>query len=1220
MAITILNGGKLASGSNLQRIVGYEVASKLEVATSTFTETTTNSTRNIVKDSLLEELTDPLNEITSQKFISFVNRAIRNGDYELRFENTHKVMSIGEFNRRKKQLLKLLNIHAKTPTKVLLSDEVLKSKVFSGIYDIVLSAQNQLKAQITVDTCTGDLKDTAAKTTSGNAEKKVSPDIPSSMFVMQEQNQLGKSVVGIGAVSLKTYFILSTANNIKASRVTNLINQGRYSDAYELFKTMKITNPITGELTTIANTNLNIIERALNKINPEVNTDLANLKETWLKELQQMKQNTSYISTPEFLSGIISLAADNAKDLALPKLNATEDLVDLYTTATMIGIPFLGTVDGDKKVTGISEIMTSPIFNWLTKMGEDNIFNSYSKGRKTKDMIEVALRKSFKLFPNNTYGLQKLVNDYNAYVDRHNAEAEKNGETLWKHIQGKDKKGKWTGEFLTNALDITRVKKWVATQIKSSNDIAILKEQSKDLANGTIEINDIIDSLPEEENGQPRVIIRWSEADWYKVYKALEFYEKLLDQLSPIKQGVADGMAPEIGLLNSLSNLLNLVEEMSTLGRQGGINQGLKTNMKDFYDFKYKVENLINDELSLKSKKDTFKKFLGTLSNINPFFNEELLKLSKEPFSMTRFLWDKEYANKMCIIMEHFKVGFNILDSLRYSPHFFAMSKLVPIADYTMNSVAVMYRTSTKIADTLLKGNPNIKGEEKISSLSQNDFDAIEDYVNDLMIFEFLKQEGITLDLSAIIEETGANVSTYETSKATNTTSRRELKLDSALSIASAKHIIESVIIPYLKTTEPFKNNKFVQDLNASADKNGTIIFALPIQMMEADKDETTRNLYMEYLTGFNELSRYSIGGINLGDMFFLYNLIVNKNSFGQKALTRIFEDLIDSKFTPEIISKYYKFIGKLDNEEISLGDINMNEVKYRIAKYSKGTKVTSDKKLDLTGDFTLDLPFTANLNEEVLMSPKSSLIDYKPISSMTSEEVLRVLANKLNVNRASKLVEVIDDEHELVKSLGFKERGFIKDGVVYLNTSAFKAQGATEALSVGLHEVAHLIIAGIKAQKPESETRQKFYQMFLRILNDKDLMQKWEAIYPNRFGSDLAEEILCNEMETLLTNRISKDDQYQLQLIEDKILFSGIKELFSEAEDLSDVMGASLQTIVENFTKDLFVFSDDISSQYIKGSQQLAAIKAYLFRQGEKLENNQEADKKNNLQQKCEF
>lgn len=1225
LAMTILNGGKLASGSNLQSIVGYNVASKLEVATSTFSETTTNPTRNIVKDSLLKELTEPLDEITSQKFISFVNRAIRNGDYELRFENTHAIMSTGEFNRRKKQLLKLLNKHANTPTRVLLSDEVLKSKVFSGIYDIVLSAQNQLKAQITVDTCTGDLKDTAAKTVSGNAEKKVSPDIPSSMFVMQEQNQLGKSVVGIGAVSLKTYFILSTANNIKASKVADLINHGNYYNAYELFTTMEIANPINGGITTIANTNLNIIERALNKINPEKNTDLADLKKRWLGELQQMKQNTSYISTPEFLSGIISLAADNAKDLALPKLNATEDLVDLYTTATMIGIPFLGTMDGDKKVTGISEIMTSPIFNWLTKMSEDNIFNSYSKGRKTKDMIKVALRRSFKIFPNNVEGLKKLVHDYNAYVDRHNAEVEKSGGTFWEHIVGEDDKGRWTGEFLTGKKDIERVKEWVKTQIKASDDVAAIKEENKALANGEIDTNDIVDAL-DMENEQPQAIIRWTESHWYKVYKALEFYESLLDQLSPIQTSTKTGstlessgqISPELGLLNSLSTLLSLVKEMSTLGAQGGINQGLKTNMRDFYNFKYKVEDIINEELSLKSKKDTFKDFLGSLNNVSPLFIEELLKLSEEPFSMTRFLWDKDYADKMCIIMRHFKSGFNILDSLRYSPHFFAMSKLVPIADYTMKSVSVMYDTATKIADTLTKGSPNTE-EETVFNLSQNDFDAIEDYINDLMIFEFLKQKDITLDLNAIIEETGANISTYETSKATNTTSRRSLKLDNALSIASAKHIIESVIIPYLKTTEPFKNNKFVQDLNASADKNGIIVFALPIQMMEADKDETTRNLYMEYLTGFNELSRYSIGGMNLGDIFFLYNLITNKNSFGQKALTRIFEDLIDSKSTPEIISKYYNFIGELDKKTANL-DIRMDEVRYRIAKYSKGTKVTSEKRLELSGDFTLDLPFTADINEEVLMSTKSGLIDYKPISSMTSDEVLRVLANKINTNRVNPLVKIVDNENEVVQSLKFRERGFIKDGVIYLNTSTFEKQGATEALSVGLHEIAHLILAGIKAQKPESVTRQKFYQMFLRVLNDKDLMKKWEAMYPNRVGSDLAEEILCNEMETLLTDRISKDDQYQLQLVEDKILFSGIKELFSGVEDLSDVMGVSLQTIVENFTKDLFVLSDDISSQYIKGSQQLAAIKAYLFRQGEKLENNQKADNENNLRQECKF
>ena len=77
---------------------------------------------------------------------------------------------------------------------------------------------------------------------------------------------------------------------------------------------------------------------------------------------------------------------------------------------------------------------------------------------------------------------------------------------------------------------------------------------------------------------------------------------------------------------------------MSTLGAQGSINQGLKTNMRDFYNFKYKVEDLINEELSLKSKKDTFKDFLGSLGNVGPLFIEELRILSEKPFNMTKFL------------------------------------------------------------------------------------------------------------------------------------------------------------------------------------------------------------------------------------------------------------------------------------------------------------------------------------------------------------------------------------------------------------------------------------------------------------------------------------------------------------------------------------------------------------------------------------------------------
>lgn len=215
--------------------------------------------------------------------------------------------------------------------------------MFNGIRLVTLASQNQLKAQITVDTCTEEMKETAANTASGAAEKRVSPNVASSKYVMQVQNQLGKAVVGIGAVSLKTYFMMSTANNRKVTKVIEFINKGDVSSAITTFNSMLITNPINDKLTTIANTNLQDLYNLI-KDKPAYSI--------MLTKLIEVIDNTKDISTPEFLSGIISLAADNAKDLALPKLNATSDLVDIYTTAAMIGIPF----------KQIANIMVSPMF------------------------------------------------------------------------------------------------------------------------------------------------------------------------------------------------------------------------------------------------------------------------------------------------------------------------------------------------------------------------------------------------------------------------------------------------------------------------------------------------------------------------------------------------------------------------------------------------------------------------------------------------------------------------------------------------------------------------------------------------------------------------------------------------------------------------------------------------------------------------------------------
>ena len=50
-----------------------------------------------------------------------------------------------------------------------------------------------------------------------------------------------------------------------------------------------------------------------------------------------------------------------------------------------------------------------------------------------------------------------------------------------------------------------------------------------------------------------------------------------------------------------------------------------------------------------------------------------------------------------------------------------------------------------------------------------------------------------------------------------------------------------------------------------------------------------------------------------IGDLFFVYNLICNKDGFGQNSLTRIFENLVSSRRGTSLINSYYDFVAELD-------------------------------------------------------------------------------------------------------------------------------------------------------------------------------------------------------------------------------------------------------------------------------------------------------------------
>lgn len=115
-------------------------------------------------------------------------------------------------------------------------------------------------------------------------------------------------------------------------------------------------------------------------------------------------------------------------------------------------------------------------------------------------------------------------------------------------------------------------------------------------------------------------------------------------------------------------------------------------------------------------------------------------------------------------------------------------------------------------------------------------------------------------------------------------------------------------------------SNRFLNSLQKTvSDKTLTrdisYVWALPIDMSNLQTN-AEMNTFVEYLSYFNELDKYVYNNIPVSDLFFYYNLIVNKNRYGQTSLTKMFDSYVTDK-PSSVMSSYFKFIGDLDYEKL---------------------------------------------------------------------------------------------------------------------------------------------------------------------------------------------------------------------------------------------------------------------------------------------------------------
>lgn len=220
-------------------------------------------------------------------------------------------------------------------------EHIVQNQIMFGIYETISDPSNLMESQASMDGIVTPLKEESNKSLEAqDAKNRTAGNFVNKCEGIVE-NQTGKKGVGICAAGLKGFFNLMQYYN-------QVLNNGS-QDEQEMLR-FKIPHTIKRKtyhlLTGI---------RAVN---------LKNLKGSWI--LGDLARTSNDKNAALTLSALLSLAVDNAKELDLAKLNASQNTLGLYLYGTIIGVDF----------KDLAEILMSPTGKIMTSLLDGNIFNS----------------------------------------------------------------------------------------------------------------------------------------------------------------------------------------------------------------------------------------------------------------------------------------------------------------------------------------------------------------------------------------------------------------------------------------------------------------------------------------------------------------------------------------------------------------------------------------------------------------------------------------------------------------------------------------------------------------------------------------------------------------------------------------------------------------------------------------------------------------------------
>ena len=732
------------------------------------------------------------------------------------------------------------------------NDRILKNFAVTSLLNIIKNPVNLREAQSSVDVMTSTAKNLTKASPKNAVQKTFTPGNVFNKIQSINENMVCKDGIAICATGLKSFFALTHMYN-------TVLNDENTSNEQKEALMCKVT---IGGKTYRGLANVNANQELMESLADAENGNFTTLQNYLLaQEWESDAANEA--------SAFLSLSTDNAKELALAKLNAGTQTLSMYLYGLSLGVP----------VDTLFKIMTSPLAFRLVELAKGDIFSGNSGCRTIlgaldylhKDPLEQLSR--FNTFDLSTYN------------------------------EGKPKDQKILGP-----ADFA----WQLLQNSIADDYNEKQPLLRQLAFKDTAIQ-LIEDLRSKVNQISSVIQTEDEFNLYSTLynQALDFMEQYIaDVKLELNSGNYDTVYGKSVIATDLETLALGADEYKEIGKILRLNQEVKTNALDLQNQVANIEEVITRRL----------RQLARVENRGSYYShgatkDELKNPDKYKIDLEKFLYDEVYQQEKIAQYDRIKQSYNVLRVLTTDPQYKGYMETLYMAHQGLLNKQLKYRfTVGKIADFIQKNKVTGNLQQQVLKNGNN-------YVDYKLRQNWMRDSKIQITIPGSTDK----MKTFAFIGTPNSYSQlyfdKTIQLGTDMGDANFKLWMEQTLIPKLKVDPTLKDNIFIQHLspivNSRTNLGMTAVYYGLNGINMLPQSDAEREMFDIHKDAFNRLATCDLirdakgNTFAIKDLFYLYSLICNNGKFGPTSLHKIFEDYLDSYRA----QSYKHFIAEKDRD-----------------------------------------------------------------------------------------------------------------------------------------------------------------------------------------------------------------------------------------------------------------------------------------------------------------